>query len=354
MAVATPTAPAAHSAGRSSPIDKIAPGVKITAQMSPEPAEEDLQWIAQMGIQHAVLWTDSSKSSAEYYASRKELFAGHGISVYGFGNSDVHNQDAIVLGTENRDAKIEEYKRHLQSLGKAGIPYTTYAHMANGIWSSARETTRGGASARALDINSPEATGRWRDRTHTLPLTNGRVYTEEELWDNFEYFIRQAAPVAENENVMIGIHPDDPPGLTEIGGVPRLFSNLDRYKKAIAIANSANVGVCLCLGCWLEGGEMMGASAAEAIRYFGGEKQLFKVHFRNVDKPLPHFVETFLDDGYQDMYELMQALVEVDFRGVCIPDHIPGMSGDRRLGTAFTIGYMKALLERAQTDAAKR
>ena len=40
----------------------------------------------------------------------------------------------------------------------------------------------------------------------------------------------------------------------------------------------------------------------EAIRHFGEQKKLFKVHFRNVDKPLPHFVETFVDDGYQDMY----------------------------------------------------
>ena len=142
-----------------SPLDAIAPGIKLTAQLRPEPEESDLQWLAQMGIGHVVMWTNSSKSSAEYYASRKALCAEHGITVYGFGNSDVHNQDAIVLGLENRDAKIEEYKRHLQSLGAAGIPYTTYAHMANGIWSSERETTRGGASARGLDMESPAPRG---------------------------------------------------------------------------------------------------------------------------------------------------------------------------------------------------
>jgi mannonate dehydratase len=337
---------------RPSPLDKIAPGIKLTAQMSPEAKEDDLKWVAQMGIDHAVLWTDESKSSAEYYASRKKLFAEYGITVFGFGNRDVHNQDAIVLGTENRDKKIAQYIQHIRDLGKAGVPYTTYAHMANGIWSSERETTRGGASARALNIESPNARGRWAERTHELPLTNDRVYSEDELWANFEYFIKQAAPVAESEGVMIGIHPDDPPGLTEIGGVPRLFSTLERYKKALAIADSPNVGVCLCLGCWLEGGELMGATAAEAIRYFGSQKKLFKIHFRNVDKPLPHFVETFLDDGYQDMYELMKALQEVEFRGICIPDHIPAMAGDSSRGTAFTLGYMKALLERAKKDVA--
>ena len=59
---------------------------------------------------------------------------------------------------------------------------------------------------------------------------------------------------------------------------------------------------------------------------------------------MPHFVETFIDDGYFDMYPAMRALQEVGFRGVVIPDHIPRMGDDPRLGTAFTIGYMKALM----------
>ena len=53
--------------------------------------------------------------SAAYYTERKAYFADHGLTVYGFGNSDVHNQDAIVLGLPNRDAKIEEYKRHFRA-----------------------------------------------------------------------------------------------------------------------------------------------------------------------------------------------------------------------------------------------
>lgn len=340
-------------AGRASPLDRIAPGIKIAAQMSPEPREQDLQFVRQMGVEHVVLWTDASKSSAEYYASRKALFAQHGLTVYGFGNADVHNQDALVLGGPNRDAKVEEYKRHLRALGKAGIPYTTYAHMPNGIWSTERELTRGGASARAFDLAKAEA-GHWHGKVYKLPLTNEREYSEEEVWDNYAYFIRQAARVAEEEGVMIGIHPDDPP-VSPLGGVPRIFSTFAGYKRALEIADSPNVGVCLCVGCWLEGGaKVWGVDVLEAIRYFAERKQLFKVHFRNVAAPLPHFVETFIDDGYQDMYQVMKALQEVGFRGVAIPDHIPQMADDPRLGTAFTIGYMKALLRRAQEEVGSR
>jgi len=296
-----------------------------------------------MGVEYVVLWTDATKSSAEYYADRKEHFARHGLTVYGFGNADVHNQDAIVLGLPNRDAKVAEYERHIHSLGSAGIPYTTYAHMPNGIWSTEREETRGGASARAFD-ETTATSGQWHGRSFSLPLTNEREYSEDEVWAHFETFIRVAARAAEEEGVMIGIHPDDPP-ISRLGGVPRIFSTFENYKRALAIADSPNVGVCLCIGCWLEGGDLWGADAIEAIRYFAGEKKLFKVHFRNVDAPLPHFVETFVDDGYGDMRAIMRTLQEVGFNGVIIPDHIPKMADDPRLGTAFTIGYMKALID---------
>ena len=328
--------------------ERVAPGVKITAQMSPEPREQDVAFVRQMGIEHVVLWTDATKSSAEYYTERKAYFAANGLNVYGFGNWDVHNQDAIVLNLANRDEKVDEYVRHIRSLGKAGIPYTTYAHMPNGIWSTEPELTRGGAPARGFD-EAKATSGHWHGRQYDLPLTNEREYTEEEVWANFEYFIKRAARAAEEEGVFIGIHPDDPP-IARMGGVPRIFSTFENYKRALAIADSPNVGICLCVGCWLEGGELWGVDAITAIRYFAEQNKLFKVHFRNVHAPLPHFVETFIDDGYQDMYQIMKTLQEVGFRGVAIPDHIPKMSDDPRLGTAYTIGYMKALLQRAKEE----
>ena len=328
----------------------IEPGVKIAMQAPPQPTEDDLRFIQQMGLEYVVLWTGGDKAGYEYYASRKALYEQHGLRVYGFGDVAVHNQDAIVLGLPDRDAKIEEYKQHLRNLGKAGIPYTTYAHMANGIWSSDPEPARGGAQARAFD-QAKGGQGRWDGVYYQPPLSHGRRYTEDEIWANFEYFIRQVAPVAEEAGVRIGIHPDDPP-VPELGGVPRcIFSSFDGYRRALEIADSPNVGICLCVGCWLEGGSLMGKDVLETIRYFGERDKLFKVHFRNVNQPLPHFVETFLDGGYMDMYKVMKAVRAVNFNGVLIADHIPMMANDRRIGSAFSIGYMKALLERVNAEA---
>ena len=185
-----------------------------------------------------------------------------------------------------------------------------------------------------------------------MSLSHGREYSEEEIWDNYTYFIKQAAPVAEEAGVMIGIHPDDPPAL-HLAGIPRcIFSSFEGYKRALEIADSPNVGMCFCVGCWLEGGDLMGKDVLESIRYFGERSKIFKVHFRNVDQPLPHFVETFVDNGYQDMYHVAKVLREVDFNGVLIPDHIPSMAGDHRVGTAYTIAYMNALVKRANEEVA--
>jgi len=322
--------------------------LNIAYQARPEPTEDEIKFIQQMGVDYVVLWTNAEKSGYEYYNSRRQLYQDAGIKVYGFGNLDVHNQDAIVLNLPGRDEKIEEYKNHLRNLGKAGIPYTTYAHMGNGIWSTETELTRGGATARAFNLEVAEE-GRWAGRVFKAPLTHGRIYTEEEIWENYEYFIKAVAPVAEEANVLIGIHPDDPP-VPELGGVPRcIFSSFDGYRRAMEIADSPNVGICLCVGCWLEGGKLMGKDVFETIKYFGERNKIFKVHLRNVTQPLPHFVETFMDDGYGDIYKVLKSLKEVEFDGVIIADHIPRMVGTKT-GSAFTIGYMKGLIERVLAE----
>jgi mannonate dehydratase len=327
----------------------LPPGIKLALQMPPEPTPADIQFAKGLGIEYATAWTKADKATPEYYASRQKVFAEAGLTLYGLGNSSVHNQDDIVLNLPGREAKIEAYKQHLRNLAAAGIPYTTYAHMANGIWSTARETTRG-ASARAFDFNAAgEAVGigTWDGTQYRPPLTHGRIYSRDEIWENYTYFIRAVAPLAEELGVLIGIHPDDPPVPT-LGGVPRcIFSSFDGYQRALEIANSPNVGMCLCVGCWLEGGPLMGRDVLETIRYFGKQGKIFKVHFRNVDAPLPHFVETFLNNGYMNMRQVMRALREAGFDGVMILDHTPHLGEHPQVATAYAIGYMQALLAEA-------
>ena len=96
----------------------------------------------------------------------------------------------------------------------------------------------------------------------------------------------------------------------------------------------------------------MGMDILDSIRYFADREKIFKVHFRNVDQPLPHFTETFIDNGYMDMYQVMKVLHQYEFKGVVIPDHIPTMGSNNQVGTAYTIAYMKAMYERAMAESA--
>ena len=331
------------------PLEQWAPGIKLSVQVPGDPSDEDLQFVSQLGAGYVNIPGNAQSCSAENYLRLKSRVEKHGLKVWNIGNASVHNMEEVTLNLAGRDRKIEEYKNFLRNLAQAGIHYTTYAHMGNGIWSTARETTRGNAGARAFDLGKADK-GYWAGKVFEAPLTHGRKFSQEEIWENYAYFIRQVAPVAEELGIRIGIHPDDPP-VPELGGVPRcIFSSFDGYAKAIEISGSPNVGVCLCVGCWLEGGKLMGRSVTDAIREFGRMGRLWKVHFRNVNAPLPHFVETFMDNGYMNMYTVMRALQQADFRGCVIADHVPQMVGGARVGTAYSIGYMRALIERVEAE----
>ena len=329
-----------------------AAGIQIAIQTGADASDEDLQFFQQLGVEWAMVGIrDTSQHTLEFYKALVARFASRGIKIYRIANHGVHNVPEITLNLPGRDKKIEEFKQYIRNIGAAGVYYNTYAHMANGIWSSGKTAGRGGMDARRLDIK--DAQGWWIDETYSGELTHGRRYSEEELWDNYTYLIRQIAPVAEDAGVRIGIHPDDPP-VYDLGGIPRcMFGNFAGYKKAMEIADSPNIGVCLCVGCWLEGGEIgMGVGVVDAVKHFARAGQLYKVHFRNVSNPMPEpWVETLIDDGYQNMYAVMKALREVEFDGCIIPDHIPAMLGGHRVGVAYSIAYMRALVQAANHEA---
>jgi mannonate dehydratase len=337
-------APFAASAAAKRVLEPLSPGIKISLQIPGEFTDEDLTFARQMGVGYVSIPTRGG--TYETFSRFKQRVEAAKLQVANIGNSNVHNMPEVTLNMPGRDKKIEEYKQYLRDLGRAGIYYTTYAHMGNGIWSSERETTRGGAPARAF--HQATAKGYWAGATFEPPLSHGRKFSKEELWENYTYFIKQVIPVAEEVGIRIGIHPDDPP-VPELGGVPRhMFGTFAGYVRALDIANSPNVGVCLCCGTWMEGGAHMGKDVLQAIREFGRMGKLWKIHFRNVTGPIPDFVETYVDDGYTDMKKVMRALVDVDFRGILIADHVPQMVGDRRTGWAYSIGYIKALYDMAR------
>jgi mannonate dehydratase len=315
-------------------------GIAIGDRFNPDPTEKDFAAFKQSGVEYATIWTTIDKVTLEYMKSMRRRLEAHGIQLWNIGVLDLHCDPAMVLGLPGFEDKIEQYKAYLRNLGQAGIRYTTYAHMANikmrPYYATGVGMTRG-ASTRLFD---------W-DEAKKLPLSHGRVYHDEEIWRTFTTFIRAVMPVAEKAGVRIGLHPDDPP-VPSLGGVARIFRDAASYERAMEIADSDHFGLCFCVGTWAEGGAMMGKDVYEMIRHFGARKKIFKVHFRNVDQPLPRFQETFIDNGYIDMYEVMRLLEQVKFDGVMIPDHVPEPGP---ASNAWAIGHMRALRTRARAEA---
>ncbi len=335
-------------AADSRPLEPLPPGIKISVQIDEKVSDDDLKWIRQMGIDYVNVQTGNGRATLDNFVAIKSRIEAAGLKVWNISNNDNRNIEEVTLNLPGREEKIEWLKQYIRNTGKAGIGYITYAHMANGIWSSKPETTRGGGESRAFHLK--DAKGYWNGKVYEGPLTHGRKYSEEELWENYTYFIKQIAPVAEEAGVRIGIHPDDPP-VPVLGGIPRrIFGTFDGYMQALEIANSPNIGVCLCCGTWAEGGEHTGKNVYDAARAFAATGKLWKIHFRNVTSPIPDFVETYIDGGYTDMTKLMKTLVAVDFRGNLIADHVPPMAGSRQASWSYSMGYIRALYQSAREE----
>lgn len=310
---------------------------------------EDYRHLRQMGVTWVMVDGPVGPPDAKVYREIRLRVEGEGLKVYRLSNHACHNMDSITLNLPDREEKLRQYLAYIRALGEAGIYYATYAHMANGIWRSGpTRVIRGGERGSGLDLASPDMTGFWMDVKYTGPLTHGRAYSQEELWDNYEYFIRRVVPVAEDAGVYIGIHPDDPPAC-DLGGIPRrIFGTFEGYRRAIDMAGSPNIGVCLCCGCWLEGGDRTGADVYEMIRYFSRRNRLFKLHVRNVTNPLfdeGGFAETYPNDGCGDVVEILKVLDETGFDGCIMNDHLPPMVGGWRASESFQTAYLMGVAD---------
>src|SRR5260370_10114750 len=156
----------ALSAGTASAtLSPIPPGIKIGTSAG-QPTPENMLYLKQLGVTWVSLGATPETATAEGFTKMREQWEARGFQVYnirsGVGPSgSLHNMPEVTLNLPGRDQKIEEYLNYIRYLGKAGIPYSTYAHMGNGIWRSGRETLPRGYSGSSLELSSPNARGSW-------------------------------------------------------------------------------------------------------------------------------------------------------------------------------------------------
>jgi mannonate dehydratase len=330
------------------------------------PSEEYLLFIKQIGIESVlVAGIPEELQNLEGLKSIKKTYIDAGLKVYSVLGPIGLQPKEIVLNMPGRDEKIVEYLNWIRILGEAGFRYTNSGFMgATGVWTTGKGGPSNSRGAATREFNESERTLAQlsqntyfggKGATNPEPTFKfdepafGREYGREEILENFSYFIRKVVPVAEDSGVYVGFHPDDPPVYKSMAGVARIFSSFESIKEVLQIADSPNIGLILCGGIWLEGGEKMGASLTEAIDWFVSNNKTWEFHFRNVSSPLPRFLETFPDNGYQDMFKMMKALVDAGYSGAVHLDHALDMVGAPYSYPAFSTGYMKACLQMALT-----
>ena len=110
---------------------KAPAGIKLATMFTDRPNEDDLTTLRHAGVEAVSIWTTIENNSAEWMIAMRNKLEANGIEVYNIGILDLHCDPALVLSLPEAAAKIEQYKTYLGNLGRAGIHYTTYAHMSN-------------------------------------------------------------------------------------------------------------------------------------------------------------------------------------------------------------------------------
>lgn len=306
--------------------------------------DERLAFGAQLGCTDAVAgpWCFPQDREKGYYdldslSQVKKRVEAAGLKLAAVENVYFEWYDRIARGQPGRDQQIENWQKTLRNMGEAEIPVLGYHFMALGVWrTSGTKPGRGGAQVTSYDHKFAE----------DAPVPDWGPISDDQMWDNITYLLNAVIPVAEESGVRMGLHPDDPPVPT-IGGVARIFRSHAALRRLTEeISPSECNALEFCQGTVSE----MPDPIYDGIRYFGGRKKILYVHFRNVSGQVPAFDETFIDEGYVDMYRAMQIYKDVGFDGAIIDDHVPRIAGDNApdgpyRSEAYAMGYYKALMD---------
>lgn len=241
--------------------------------------------------------------------------------------------DHIKTGDEKRDESIEKVIKMFPIMDEFDIRCICFNWMAHIGWyrNVMNISERGGAKVTGFNLADFVA--------------SDTCITEEELWSNYEYFLKAVIPYAEKYGINLALHPDDPP--VKLGNLSRIMTSFENLDKAINnIVPSNNLGVTMCQATY----HIMGEDLYQVIPKLA--EKIFFVHFRNTTGTLENYRETFHDNGEIPMADIMKLYKK---SGVDVPvrvDHVPTMMGEETinqgydaLGRFFAIGYLKGIIE---------
>ena len=266
-----------------------------------------------------------------------------------------HWYDVLLDGPE-KQKQIENLKQTLKVLGKVGVHIVGYNFSIPGVWGwTAKPTGRGGAKSiefdqSSIDVNAPIPKGMVWNMTYDTETEEGFVepVTREELWNRLKYFLDELMPVAEENNIKLIAHPDDPP-LPEMRGITKLLYSPSEYEHLIEFYDSPSNGFEFCMGTVQE---MPDSNIYDMLDRFSAKGKIGYIHSRNVVGKVPNYREAFIDEGDIDILKALRILKKNNYDGVIIPDHTPEMTCDApwHAGMAYAMGYLKAAIQIVENE----
>ncbi|MGQ9634204.1 MAG: mannonate dehydratase [Bryobacteraceae bacterium] len=317
---------------------------KLCMISSPNPNERGMRRIKQLGVDYVLMsgpripWEEAQLRAI--LDRHKEV----GLTVWNMMISGFPN---TLYGRPGRDQEIENIQKSIRAAGKVGLPvveYNFYAHRATeGYY---EEPGRAGAGMLSFDY----------DKIKDLPpLPEEGAHSPDEMWANITYFLKAVVPVAEEANVRLALHPNDPPAPVSRGS-GQIMASLEGWKRLVDIVPSPYNGITFDCGVTRE----LGEDPVEVCRYFGKRDCINHVHFRNVRMKIPRqkYTEVFPDEGEVDMFGLMKELVRQKYPRLIYPEHPRGLDADREqansgqyAGWVFNVAYARAMLQAALASA---
>jgi mannonate dehydratase len=338
---------AAPQATRAKRIDEYADSnTKIATVVSPAASDDQFLFLQQIGLRWVQVAFGAS-APFELMQETQQRLAKFNLRIHCAYQESAYRTEKIQLGRPGRDEDIEKFQTFMRNVGRLGIYCTKIDFHPGNTYTTKEIVSPRGYRVREFNVEDFHKS--------VEKQMFDRVYTAGDIWANYTYFIKAVLPVAEKANVRLGLHPDDPPTAASsmMNGVAKIFVNYDGIRRADElVGRSPYWGLTLCVGTWSEGGDQMGKDTFGMIEDFGGRGKIFGVHFRNVSSPLPVFHETFQDDGYMDMYQVMKALRVAKCTASLIPDHYPTIVNDpgHRIADTYSVTYMRSLLRRANEE----